>query len=275
VKRTPEGFRRVEAAGAILVVAERFASEVESLDLPSVGGLDRWRASGARVEGGRARSVRVLLPRSQTSVHLRPLVHGGWLRALTGRRFLGIARSLQELAAASALCARGVPVPEPVLLLARRRGVFWHVDVGNRFAPGVALERWLAGAPGSASVSRAARSTGRALRRLHDAGGSHADLHLGNLLVDPSDLDAVTIVDLDRSRLRAEVPAAHRMRELMRLERSLRKHRSPDLAQFFDACLEGYTSGDEGLRASLLAHRAREQVRNALHGFARPRGPVR
>jgi tRNA A-37 threonylcarbamoyl transferase component Bud32 len=268
VKRAPPGFRVVAAGGAVLVAAERFAAEVESLELPSPGALERWRASGTPVEGGRARSVRVALPGSRTPVHLRPLVHGGWLRALTGRRFLGLERSLRELAAASALCARGVPVPEPVLLIARRRGVFWHVDVGSRFAPGIALERWLAGASGSPSVSRAARAAGRAVRRLHDAGGRHGDLHLGNLLVDPSDLEAVTIVDLDRSRLCREVPAGRRMRELMRLERSLRKHRSPDLAQFFDACLDGYTAGDEGLRAQLLAHRAREQLRNAVHRFA-------
>ena len=259
--KDPPGFRRITAPGAILVVANRFHGEALALELTRPGGLEEWRASGRVVTGGRTASVRVALPESGTAVHLRPLAHGGWLRRLTGRRFSRIDRALREMATASALVEKNVRVPEPALVLGRRRGLFWHIDVGSCFVePGVALD---------VSDSNAARATGVSVRRFHDAGGSHADLHIGNLLIDPNEADTVTIVDLDRSRLLRVLTPARRMRELMRLARSLKKRHPADAEAFWEALFDGYTSGDEALRAELLGYLRRERLRNALHCYER------
>jgi tRNA A-37 threonylcarbamoyl transferase component Bud32 len=250
-----------------LIVADRFRDEVEALSLTEPGGIERWRASGTPVEGGRGGSVRVELPKSGTPIHLRPLRHGGWLRALTGRRFLGTARSAAELEVTEKLRAAGAPVPDPVLVLARRRGIFWHVDVGTRFVePSTSLERLLADADTSRALE-AAGEAGHAVRSFHDAGGSHRDLHPGNLLVQTA---AVTVVDLDGARCLDGISAARRMRELMRFERSLRKRRAgyPNLESVLAAFLEGYTRGDSKLRDQLAVHARRERIRNAMHALA-------
>jgi hypothetical protein len=255
----PPGFRRVATPAAILVVADRFHGEALGLELTRPGRLEDWRASGSVVQGGRTASVRVALPRSGTAVHLRPLAHGGWLRRFTGRRFSRIDRALHEMAAASGLFQKNAPVAEPVLVLARRRGLFWQIEVGTCFVePSVALD---------ASDSKVAHAAGLAVRRFHDAGGSHADLHIGNLIVDPNEVDAVTIVDLDQSRLLPVLTPAQRMRELMRLARSLQKRHASDAEAFWEAFFDGYTSGDEALRTALQAHMRRAGIRNTIHAL--------
>lgn len=254
-------------SAARLIVADPFRDDVEALSLSQPGGVERWRATGTPVEGGRGGSVRVELPGSGTPVHLRPLRHGGWLRRVTGRRFLGTRRSADELAVTERLASAGAPVPDPVLVVARRRGIFWHVDVGTRFVErSTSLSRLLKRDEGSRALT-AARAAGRAVRRFHDAGGSHRDLHAANLLVADS---AVTVVDLDGARCLATLSAARRMRELMRLARSLRKGHPgcPNLDGILEALFEGYTGGDARLRDQLFSYERRERLRNAVHALA-------
>ena len=129
-----EGFRRFTGPGAVVVVAEPWADEIEPLELTRPDALLRWIARGADpVPGGRARGWRLELPGSGRAIHLRELAHGGMLRGLTRRRFLGLARAERSLSAAAHLRARGVAVPEPVLFRAQRHGPFWHVELGSAF----------------------------------------------------------------------------------------------------------------------------------------------
>jgi hypothetical protein len=77
------------------------------------------------------------------------------------------------------------------------------------------------------------------------------------------------VIDLDRARLLAELPPATRMRELMRLYRSLVKRGlvsrvgARGLAAFFGA----YAGRDRALRAALRARLPRERIRLALHAW--------
>jgi aminoglycoside phosphotransferase (APT) family kinase protein len=116
-----------------------------------------------------------------------------------------------------------------------------------------------------ARIAACAAAAGRAVRAFHDAGGHHADLHLKNLLVQPG--ERVLVIDLDRAKVGDPPPAARRMRELMRLYRSLIKRQVFDRvgargrAAFFDA----YTDGDPQLSAALLEGWPRERRRVARH----------
>jgi tRNA A-37 threonylcarbamoyl transferase component Bud32 len=119
-------------------------------------------------------------------------------------------------------------------------------------------------------VLRAAEAAGAALRRFHDAGGSHRDLQLKNLLL--RELDARTeciVVDLDRARLQSEVAAADRMKQLMRLFRSLRKRGvlaavgARGMARFFQA----YVGEDRELRRALRRRLAWERLKVAIHAL--------
>jgi Ser/Thr protein kinase RdoA (MazF antagonist) len=124
--------------------------------------------------------------------------------------------------------------------------------------------------PGHALILRAAAAAGEAVRRFHAAGGCHADLHVGNLLLREGHAGtSALLIDLDRARVVGEVGARERMAELMRLYRSLVKRGLQDVVGS-RACarfLAAYTAGDRELRRKLLSHLPRERLRLALHAL--------
>ncbi len=243
-----EGFQRFIGPGAVVVVADTWADEIEPLELTKPDALERWIARGAHlVPGGRARGWRIALPESGRAVHLRELAHGGVLRGLTGRRFLGLARAEGSLSAAVRLRARGVAVPEPVLFRALRHGPFWHVELGSAFVDGgIGAGRFLETTPSARRARRLARDLGRTVRAFHDAGGSHPDLHVDNLLVSTGPSKVSMVTDLDGVRVGEPPSPDRRLRELSRLYRSLVKRRLGDTS-LCAAFLAGYRGADRTL----------------------------
>jgi hypothetical protein len=77
----------------------------------------------------------------------------------------------------------------------------------------------------------------------------------------------VLVIDLDRASVAKPVRPARRMRELMRLHRSLVKWRWIEAigVRGYSRFLESYTRGDRRLRDQLLFHLPRERMRTALH----------
>jgi hypothetical protein len=196
--------------------------------------------------------------------------HGGWLGGLLRGALWGLARPTREIQANARLAAAGAPVPRPVLIAGSRlAGPLWTALVGTVHeegsADGVAF---LESQPEGTRLLRGAEAAGRAVRHFHDAGGRHADLHIKNLLLH-EDGDAVRalVIDLDRVRAAAPPSPRRRMRELMRLYRSLVKRGLlaqvgiRGCARFFAA----YVDGDRTLRRALLAHLPCERRRVALH----------
>lgn len=156
---------------------------------------------------------------------VRRLRHGGLLRALTGARYLDPARPFRELEQSERLAAAGVRTPEVVAARARRAPlVGWRLElVSRRVEQSCDLDALLLAdlAAGRPAHARRAllRELGRFLRRLHEAGFLHRDLHLKNLLVRESEPPELYVLDLDRGELRADLGAALRVRMLARLWR--------------------------------------------------------
>jgi hypothetical protein len=254
----------------VLYVAAEFEHAALALGLLAPDGLERilTRASGPR---GRSRTAVVSLSGRGERLHLRPMHHGGLLRALQRDRLLGLARPLAELRAHARLRTAGAPVPAPVLVAARRMCGFYRAAVATIHEEdaldGIAL---LASGASGAIRRQAASAAGCAVRALHDAGGRHPDLHLGNLLFRVRDARVeVLVVDLDRARVAAPLGPAGRMAELMRLHRSLVKRGllaevgTRGCVRFFAS----YTAGDRKLRAALLRRLPRERARLAIHAL--------
>jgi tRNA A-37 threonylcarbamoyl transferase component Bud32 len=242
-----DDFHRFRAGPRVAWIARDFVGELEPLALASPGGLERWHASAPPVAGGRARGWQIALP-SGRKVHLREMAHGGWLRTVTGRRFLGIRRATRALRAAAQLRAAGVPVPAPVALVAERHGAFHYLWIASEFVEQACdVGRRLEAARDASQVTAIGRAAARSVRRFHEAGASHPDLHVGNLLARES--GEVLIVDLDGVRTGAPPAASRRLQELARLERSLRKlELEPTLAELFRATLRREYAAAETLQ---------------------------
>jgi len=151
-------------------------------------------------------------------------VRGSWDGV--GARLRGT-RAEREMAAAMTLADGGVPTIEPVLVALRRRfGLPVESFLVTRELSGVSL-CGLARGP-SASRSRAdqarrlrlARALGRSVRRLHDSGISHPDLHPGNFLVTGD--DELAILDLHAAKRVGRFPAfCQRVRDIAKLQVSM------------------------------------------------------
>jgi tRNA A-37 threonylcarbamoyl transferase component Bud32 len=154
-------------------------------------------------------------------------------------------------------------VPRPALAIARRRNGLWEAALATVFE-----ERTLDGLaffaqhPSQERLVAAARAVGTAVRRFHDLGGHHRDLHVGNLLLRETEgrapsFDAL-VIDLDRARVGAPPRAAERVGELARLARSLRKRGllAECDASVREAFWSGYCEGDASLRDALRTDRS-------------------
>src|SRR5690606_19599880 len=103
---------------------------------------------------------------------------------LLGGALASARRPLAELAVTARLHEAGAPVPRPLLAIAWRRGAAWNAAVGTVFLENaVDAAALLAERLPRARLRRVLAASGRAVRRFHDLGGSHPDLHAGNLLV--------------------------------------------------------------------------------------------
>jgi 3-deoxy-D-manno-octulosonic acid kinase len=253
-----------------LAVCPPWHEAVARLGLLEPGALERWLAAAPSAGAGRTATALVALEGGPRLV-VRRLRHGGWLAPLLRARYLGAERAAHELETTARLRARGAPVPEPVFALATRRPPFWTLALATVYEEGaVDALTFLASAPDEARVLRAAAACGAAVRRFHDAGGRHADLHVKNLLLRETRAGAEAIViDLDRGGAGSAALPARRARELGRLWRSLAKRGV--VAQVGErgaaAFLAAYCAGDRELRSALARHLPAERRRTARHAL--------
>lgn len=264
-------FVRRHTAYGVVDFQPDFTEALVRVGLFDADGFARLESAEA-LATGRAQTRVLALPGRTEKAVLRWLRHGGLIGPWLGGAFVGVARPRRELIVNAALRAAGAPVPAPLFCAARR--TFGPV-VEAVFATVLETQTedalaFLTSAPADARVLSACAAAGRAVRRFHDAGGRHADLHLKNLLLrERTDGTEVLIVDLDRARANAVPNATRRLREIARLDRSLARRGVRErvgargIARFFAA----YCDGDRMLRRTLVAGFARERRRLAWHAI--------
>lgn len=226
--------------------------------LLEAAGFDAALRSARERPAGRGPQRLVDWPGVASPLRLRECRRGGALGPLfCSSRFGSPRRVERELALWLELASRGAPLPAAVGAFSRRRGLLWECHLGtldrSTSRDGLA---WLASSPDRALRERVAAALGDALRRFHDAGGLHGDLNLRNVLIEQGETGPhCLLVDLASAReIRGAAPR-ERVRDVLRLERSLAKHGASDLldprvrARF----LAAYCRGDRRLRAALRA----------------------
>lgn len=212
-----DAFERRRTGPCVVVVRADVREAIEAL------GLDRSPAppaGAASPDGGRGGAWIASLPAGGEIV-IRPGRRGGWFgRWIRSRYFIGD-RFVDELILTERLRRRGAPVPEPLAAVRRARPPGYETWLVTRRIPGAvpAAEAWAAAPEGR--LPDLLDAAGRAVGRLHAAGGEHADLNAWNVLVGD---DRAWIVDLDRGGLRpAPLARARATANLARLRRSLVK----------------------------------------------------
>ncbi len=192
---------------------------------------------------------------------VRELVHGGFFGNITGRRFLGTSRSIRELRISNYLIENSIRTPEIPAVRFVKCGIFYSIDIITRLVPDSIdlltwLEKYRLGQKGE--VLRFAQNswqdnlfttifheTGSIVRRMHDLGVWHADLHLKNILLDEH--MNPWILDLDKAWHLPVLPGFMRRMNLDRFFRSCRKWTGkgtisllPDYRSIF---MKGYDNG--------------------------------
>jgi len=272
--REIEGFEIIREGNILL--AARGALR-EALARKSLS--DLLAGAGESVEGRQPHTV-VELPGGIKAV-VRHYTHGGLLRKVTGDRFVGSERFFDEVRVSGHLRKQGINTPEVLGLIIqaapqglfqewlrhRRGALVTRMVEGGRDMLEYARSKEGAEQLADLRVRRALiRSVAQEVRRMHDAGVCHADLHIKNLLLGPG--GEVFILDLDRAKLHGELGLNRRMANLIRLGRSLEKTGVDRIISGRDS----YVFFLEYLRAGrLLKLDAREVVKKYRRHVARHR----
>ncbi|HVN71863.1 MAG TPA: lipopolysaccharide kinase InaA family protein [Desulfomonilia bacterium] len=151
---------------------------------------------------------------------VRPLMHGGLFRHLTGRLFLSSARTIRELKVSRYLTINGVPTPEILAVRLIRKGLFYSIDVVSRLVPD-SMDLMTCLETPRTDVSEILMKAGTLVRKIHDLGIYHADLHIKNLLMDSA--GNLWVLDLDKARLYATLPGFMKRLNIGRFMRSMKK----------------------------------------------------
>ncbi len=267
-----DGCVQLAAQDFRLLVVSDHAMRAAAEGLTDALGFETLMRTARRVPGGRGSNR--ILESGGDPIRLRPSRHGGLLASWLGDRFFSPNRPFRELRIWLALRRRGVPLPIPVLAVSGRRGFIWRSAFGSiNLAGALDGAAWLATQPDAPQLRSACIAFARTLRRLHDAGGLHGDLHLRNILIEPENDDGenasvrLVLIDLDRTRIVPEASARERFRELMRFARSLEKagHRNLVSPRFRALALSAYCASDRELRHSMLRWAPREARRLQRH----------
>jgi hypothetical protein len=251
-------------AGFRLCVASEYAQRIEAEGLTSKAALGEAMAKARCVPGGRAPHWILESVDPEERIRVRPSRHGGVLGRALADRSLFPRRIFREFSIWTKLRERGIPLPVPVFAVSQRQGLFWHsafasIDQQN-MSDGLAC---LEAGPAPHQLDALCISFAKALRAFHDAGAIHGDLQIRNILIEAKDgqIDseqirppACLLIDLDRTRIVGTVSPRQRIREFLRLLRSLEKTGQARLTSrhFCALALSAYCAGDRPLRRSML-----------------------
>ncbi len=225
----PPSFSLIEK-GKVLILLE--TEYEESLLKQGIDDLKTFLGKSGQVSHylkGRAPHPCVPLVDGKRMV-VRQYSHGGLLRAITGKLYFFGARSFRELALTEDIRSRGIPTIQPIGAIHQRIFYpFYHAYFLSLELPhAVDLIQYLrqlgtrSSRENLRSKRKTIRSAGFLIRQFHQAGFFHGDLQLKNILVAGEQL---LLIDFDRSHRKPSLSTSKRMKNLLRLNRSVEKWR--------------------------------------------------
>lgn len=197
---------------------------------------------------------------SHGDVAIRRYRHGGLLRRLTGDLFFFGNRPFQELVVTEEARSAGVPTLKILAAIKQTGWGGWYQGylITEYLPTTLDLIHYLDQQPAGTKRHQVIEQAAEAVRKIHQKGIYHADLHLKNFLVEGVKRAKVFLIDFDKSRIFASLAPSRRMKNLRRLDRSAEKLKRLGLP---------LTEGDK--RIFCHAYAARDQaIRPYLKRFA-------
>jgi tRNA A-37 threonylcarbamoyl transferase component Bud32 len=191
------------------------------------------------------------------------------LRCLTGDLFFFGARPFQEVTITEEVKSAGVPTLEILAAIMERGWGGWYRGyLITKYLPSAMdLISYLDKEPEGERRGAVIEKTGEAVKRIHQAGIYHADLHLKNFLVEGKG-PKVYLIDFDKSEVFPHLRPSGRMKNLKRLDRSaekLMRHGLPLTKRDKRAFCRAYASGDREIRPSLINYLKRYRWHTLLY----------
>jgi tRNA A-37 threonylcarbamoyl transferase component Bud32 len=161
---------------------------------------------------------------------VRDYWHGGLFGKILRDIFWDRLRPLRELSICEAAGKSGIKTSEVIAIVKNRiLGPIYKCQLVSKEITGaIDLMELLLNPEKNKLVVRKRQiinKVAKAVKEMHDAGIYHADLHLKNILVQsaPGGKDIVYIIDLDKSRQYEKISFRKRMKNIIRLDRSVEK----------------------------------------------------
>ncbi|MBI4208838.1 MAG: hypothetical protein HY538_03940 [Deltaproteobacteria bacterium] len=192
--------------------------EVAQNDIPS---------SMPRSNEGRGPS-RFIQQSPQEIFRIRPYLRGGMIQYFSRDLFWGPnRRPFDELRISLQAYQNGVPTAEPIAGVVKKMwgGFYRGYWVSREIPHAQNLSKALLTHPNATEKKEILQITASATRKMHDAGIFHADLHLGNIVLQKNgDSFKAYLIDFDRAKARNSLSDKDRMNNLIRFYRSVYKY---------------------------------------------------
>ncbi|MHC4663294.1 MAG: lipopolysaccharide kinase InaA family protein [Planctomycetota bacterium] len=241
----PAGFKKFEVGKTICILAEDEAEKLLDLGVANVESF--LKGPDIKEFKGRTTVHGVPLDGNRRMV-IRHYSHGGALRKITGDKFIGANRFINEIDVSMKAISAGVNAPVPL-------GVVYNQKLGVAQGDHLSVE-----IPGAISIMEKALNADQGktdniesevpdsaryiastildiaglVRKLHDAGIYHADLHIKNILDTPF---GYYLIDFDGAIYHESLSAKLRTDNLFRMLRSVEKFLGQKILQ---TCFKPY-----------------------------------
>jgi len=227
----PEDFLEIRKAGVVAWVRKGFSFLLDEDGM--------WRADrafcptdGTSSYSGRGKVIRLSLgPMVESCAVVRHYRRGGIMGPFLRDYYVGQGRFFQEVRVSEWARSQGVPTAEVLAMRSERKGFCLHRGdlITREIAQSEDLDRYLGLLREKEGIRRSRRkevirSIALLLQGMHRVGLYHADLNLKNIVIQMTDRSVDSyVIDLDRARVIRPLNSRLRIRNLVRLYRSLDK----------------------------------------------------
>ncbi len=171
---------------------------------------------------------------------VRTLMHGGMFRHITGKRFLSPNRTIRELKVSAYLASHGIRTPEILAVRLNKEGLFYSMDVVSRFIP-ESKDLLIHIEDSHTDDLELIKKSGLLIRKIHDLGVYHTDLHIKNLLLDNA--GNLWALDLDKAYQFESLPEFMKQMNLKRFMRSIIKWQTKGRIHLPDEWASSFLNG--------------------------------